>query len=329
MQKFESFRDFKTEEEQPLDPDAAGHFRTETFNQWVFDPVANIGMNIWFASGEGGGGQPFPNFLSTILIFIGKDKYTSISVGKGNHQDGVAAGNAFLTRIEPFKRWKIDFLGLLERTGSTDKPLLSRLDLIVDIKSPPIEQGTQGDRGEVGSSGAVPRIAIRYEQLCHITGSVQIGDRKIEVDALGVRSHRRNSASIYETGAVGHTWATAMFPSGRGFHLLSYQAAPNAEVNFLYGHYFDGERYFEATVTRFPYFSGINDAEKSALELQVGEKLLQVELETCPPFFTDIPPQGVRLTRSPARYMLDGEVGGGVLERSLMPQFAAGKNYQA
>lgn len=327
MAKFETVREFKVEDEYPLQAEAAGAYRTETFNQWAYDPVQNIGLNIWFASGQHGGGQPFPNFMSTVIIYLGETRFTMRGAGSGNHDGGIAAGNSFLTMIEPFKRWKIDSLGLLD-SGEGGAPLLGRLDLVVDIVTPPIEQGSQGDRGEVASSGTAPRTAIRYEQLCHITGLVRLGDRAIEIDALGVRSHRRNSASIYDSGAVGHSWATGLFPSGRGFHLLSRRTEPNAEVGSLYGHYFDGQRYREAEVTRYPYYTGGRGAEQSLLEMRVAGKTLEIQVESYPPQMSEIPPQGIRLTRAPAKYVLDGEAGGGVLERSLAPRFEAGGDYR-
>ena len=325
--KFESLTDFTVADEHPLQAESAGDFRSETFNQWAYDPVADVGLNIWFASGENGGMQ-FPHYMSTVIVFVGNEKYTAMrGVGSGNYPDGIAAGNCFLTRIEPFRRWTIDYLGLLdsETTGQTE---LSRMQLTVEIVSPPIEQGSQGDRGDVASSGTRPRRAIRYEQLCRITGRVEIGARHIDLNAYGMRSHRRNSDSIYDSGAVGHTWATALFPSGQGFHLLAYQVEPRGEVGFLYGHYFDGERYHEAEVTRFPYFSGNEGAEQSRLQMRVGDRVLDVFVESQPPL-AGTSASGIRLTRAAARFTLDGEVGGGVLERSLGAAIPSGGGFEA
>jgi len=339
MQKFEPQREFSVDEEFPLTPEGAGEYKTETYNQWVYDPIQKIGLNIWFASGQNGGGKPFPEFMCTVIVFRNGKTYTNHSDGYGNHAQGIAAGNAFLTMIEPYKRWRIEFLGLLQDNegpqggsgledlnSAQSERMLSRMDLIVEIVSPPIEQGTQGDRGDVASSGTVPRTAIRYEQLCRISGLVQLGAERMQVSAYGMRSHRRNSASIYDSGAVGHTWVTALFPSGRGFHLLSYQIQPRAEVGFLYGHYFDGKRYHDAKVVRFPYFSGVDGTERYTLELSVEGKLIEFELESHTPLI-NAPSKGPRLTRAPARLSFDGEIGGGVLERSLFVEFATGGEY--
>lgn len=333
MHKAEAIREFAASEEFPIQAGDEGAYRTETYNQWVYDPIADVGLNIWFASSE----RSFPNFLSTIIIYEGGRTWTAKSDGQGNPPAGVGGGSAFLKIVEPYKRLHIEQLGLLSpfdaigggTPAQNEGVELGRMDLAVDIASPPVEQGSQGDRGEAPSSGTVPRTAIRYEQLCRITGPIRIGERTIQLKAYGMRSHRRNSASIYDSGAVGHTWATAFFPSGRGFHLLSYQVEPSAKVGFLYGHYFDGERYHDAEVTRFPYYSGGSEPESYELEFKVQGRTIQVVVETLPPLHGTIPPHGIGLTRSPGRFRMDGEVGGGVLERSLAPRFQAGGFYPA
>ena len=332
--KFESARHFTVDDEYPLRPEQAGAYKTETYNQWVYDPVQDIGLNIWYASSDG----VFPNFMSTVIVFIKGETFVAKSQGDGNHANGVAAGNALLTIVEPFKHLQIEFLGLLRRNDGKSDPfaansdgerLLSRMNLRVDIVSPAIEQGTEGDRGEVASSGTVPRTALRYEQLCRISGPIEIGNRRIELNALGMRSHRRNSASIYASGAVGHTWVSGLFPSGHGFNFTTYMVQPDAELSSVSCHYFDGKIYHDAELLQFPYYSGATGKEQSTLAMRVNGKVLEVKIESLPPLLGIIPPQGVRLSRSAARFTLNGEVGGGVLERSLMPQFQGNRDYIA
>lgn len=337
MRKFATQDEFNDSDELPLQPATAGDYTSETYNHWVYDPDQHIGLNVWFASGQNGGGKPFPEFMATVIAFIDGETWIGTSDGHGNHPHGVAAGNAFLTISEPFKRLDIDFLGLLSRStgvaasgavGEGLEPQLSRMKLAVDIVSPPIEQGSQGDRGTEASSGTVPRTALRYEQLCRISGPIRIGSREIQLDALGMRSHRCNSASIYDSGAVGHTWATALFPGGQGFHLLSYQIEPTAEVGFLYGYYFDGDRYHEAEVLRFPYFTGERGKERFQLELLADGKRIEIAVESDAPL-VNLPPTGPQLSRSAARFHMNGEIGGGLLERSLKADFPRGGEYCA
>ena len=98
--KFQAVTEFAAADEQPLQAESAGDFKSETFNHWAYDPVADIGLNIWFASGENGGMQ-FPHFMSTVIVFLGNEKYTAMrGVGSGNYRDGIAAGNCFLAMIE-------------------------------------------------------------------------------------------------------------------------------------------------------------------------------------------------------------------------------------
>ena len=333
----EQQREFTSALEFPLMPETAGDYTSETYNHWVYDPVSRIGLNVWFASGQNGGGKTFPEFMATVIAFVDGETWIGSSEGHGNHPTGVAAGNAFLTIAEPYKRLQIDYLGLLKRSAGISRegavgdglePQLSRMQLAVDIVSPPIEQGSQGDRGTEAASGTRPRTALRYEQLCGMTGTIRIGAREMQLNALGMRSHRCNSASIYDSGAVGHTWATALFPSGKGFHMLSYQIEPKAEVGSLHGYYYDGERYQEAIVRRFPYFTGETGKEQYVLELEVDGRLIAIEVDSFAPL-VNFPQKGPQLSRSAAQFRMNGEVGGGLLERSLKTEFARGGEYRA
>ena len=331
MQKrFDAVTDFSSDDEQPLQPGNEGAYTTETYNLWVYDPAQDVGLNLWLASSD----KSFPKFMSTAIVFERGQIWAGRFDGNGNHPNGIGGGNIFATIVEPFRRLDVQMLGLLSNAAEGDVfaqanagAALAHMDLAVDIVTPPIEQGSQGDRGTEASSGTIPRTAIRYEQLCRVTGRVSVADRRVQIEAFGMRSHRRNSTSIYASGAVGHTWATALFPSGRGFHLLSYQIQPDAEVGFLYGHYFDGTRYHDAEVRKFPFYSGGTEPESYELELVVDGETIAVRCEAIPAIPGEIPNTDVLLTRSPARFTLDGEFGGGVLERSLSRRFRAGALY--
>ncbi len=333
LPKVEVIREFAEAAEFPLRPGEQGDYRAETYNCWVYDPVADVGLNVWFAAAD----TTFAAFLVTVILYDKGKLWYAQSQGSGNPTGLVAAGNGFLAITSPYKRLDIEFLGVVSPSGARGagtSPIdpsdlkLCRMELAVDIMTPPIEQGSQGDRGEKPASGTTPRAALRYEQLCRVTGPIRLGDRTIQLNAYGMRSHRRNSASIYDSGAVGHSWATALFPSGRGFHLLSYQIQPSAAVGALHGHYFDGVRYHDAEVTRFPYFTGALEPERYELELKVAGRPVQIQVKTQTPLYGEMPPpHSIRLTRSPGRFTLDGEVGGGVVERSLAAGFEVGGEY--
>ncbi len=326
---------FSEEDEFPLRPDEERTFMTETYNHWAYDPLQDIGINLWFGSGQGADSRGLSNFMSKISVFWRGQLFVATGAGEDNHESGIGAGNAFLTVEEPFKRLRIDYLGLI-RAGrlpceqpTREPPVeLGRLSLAIDIRTPPIEQGSQGDRGTVASSGTVPRNAIRYEQLCHVLGQVQIGSRSATVDALGMRSHRRNSSSIYASGAVGHSWAAALFPSGKGIHVINYRIEPDASVGSLYGYYFDGAEYHDGEVLRFPYYTGVAGEERSRIEMLAGGRFMAIDLTILPPLLSSFPPD-VRLSQSVVRFGMDGEIGGGLLERSLTGAYDVGGDYAA
>jgi hypothetical protein len=345
MSAYEVSAELETKDDYPLlraGPDCP--YRTETFNLWAYDPAAGIGLGTQFVATGG----DFSSFVANLLVFEGGDILVDQVRGGGLRPEGPGAGNAFATNLEPFKRWRYEFLGMLPRTSSRQSAraqaglapedsappaVLVSYNLSVDILTPPVEQGSQGDRGRTASSGTIPRTALRYEQLCRVRGALRLGKREIELDARGMRSHRRNSAGIYESGAVGHTWAAGLFPSGRGFHLLSYRHEPDSAARFRYGYWFDGERYHDAEVVKFPHYSGATEAERYELELRVGKRSIRIQGEGIAPMLSNLP-QGpgkkdVRLGRSPGRFVMEGEIGGGIFERSLRSDLPAGGEFVA
>lgn len=303
-------------------------YRTETFNLWLYDAAQKIGLNAHLVSSGG----DFSRFDGSVTLFDGPNILANTLRGDGVRPDGPGAGNLFGTILEPLKSWRYDYLGILRQTTSVASaggatlaelpPVLVGFELMVEMATPPIEQGSQGDRGVKPSSGTIARDARRYEQLCRVRGPLRIGSRTIMLDALGMRVHRRNSKSIYASGAVGHTWACRLFPSGRGFHLLAHRAGPEAVVNFCYGHYFDGERYHQAEVLKFPHFSGVVGDESYELVLRTDERTIVIQGHGIAPYLSVIP--DALLSRSPGHFTMDGEVGGGIFERSLGPAFRAG-----
>ena len=336
-----SRQSFSPADEQPLEPGKEGEYGSETYNLWVHDPTLDIGLNIWFASND----KSFPRWVCHAILFEQGGILFSETHGEVHAPNIINGGNGFLTLIEPFKRLRVDFIGMMAENsrrpheeGIAAAPgRVGRMELAVDIGSPPIEQGSQGDAAGDGDGSDTPayghtaRTAIRYEQLCRVTGPIRIGDRTIELDAYGVRSHRRNSTSIYANGAIGHSWIAAFFPDGRGVQLLSYQMVPDAAVGFLYCHYFDGERYREAEVERYPFFSGKLESEAFDFRIRVDGKVIEVMARTSLSLAGEIPCPAMKvpLTRSSARYMMDGMAGGGVLERSLGVDYQPGRYFAA
>src|SRR5262249_2077524 len=147
-----------------------------------------------------------------------------------------------------------------------------------------VETGSRGDRGQTASSGTIPRTALRYEQLCRLRGALRLGTRQVDLDALGMRAHRRNSASIYASGGGGHSSAPPPSPRRRGWHPLAYLRGPKGELGSCHAEYFDGERYHAAEVRKFPYYSGVAGPEAYELELSARGETIRIRGEGISPY---------------------------------------------
>jgi hypothetical protein len=328
---------FAPEDDLPLVVASPGSaYRHETYNLWGYDPTERVGVHMHLTAAGG----DFANFNATVVVFDGEDIYAREFSAKAQ-KHGLSGENVFVTCIEPLKLWRYEFMGLLARMNPASSQTASfeeapkesvAFDVEVESASPPVEQGSQGDDGVHASTGTVVRVASRYEQLAHIRGSLRIGERRLNLHALGMRVHRRNSTNMRETGTVGHSWATGLFPSGRGFHALAYMHPPEGKPGFLCGIYYDGKAHHPAEVLKFPYFSGRTDPEPYEIVLRVGGETLKIQGLPVPPYlrrFSRATMVDVGFSRAPGRFLLDGEVGGGLLDGSLHSDYPAGGHFEA
>lgn len=310
-------------------------FKQETFNLWVYDSKLEMGLTSQFAATD-----DLSQFRCDVVLFTKNGTYRRLSRGDGARRDGPGAGNVFATNLAPLKHWRYELLGMLDRQGESAAGMpasaLAAYQLDVVTISPPVEVGSQGDRGMTPSSGTMPRVALRYEQLCRARGPLRIEGETFAFDALGVRSHRRNSASIYASGAVGHTWISCLFPSGRGFHLLARRREPDGEVGFCYANYFDGLAYHEAEVVACPHFSGTETDEPFEAVIEVAGARISIAGESSAPQMSMVSNETIfsdrkieiRASRAAGRFLLEGENGGGVIERSLRADKTPGGYYR-
>jgi len=135
-----------------------------------------------------------------------------------------AGANSFYECVEPFRRWSVNYLGTMQISSADElrrgRPTagsraLVRYHLDVVTAAPPFPQGKLGMAPSAEVLNAIG--GTRYEQLFRVTGTVHIDNETIELAGAGVRTHRQGLRNM--TGWHGHSWQTALFPSGRGFHL--------------------------------------------------------------------------------------------------------------
>jgi hypothetical protein len=134
-----------------------------------------------------------------------------------------AGSNLVMTCVEPFRRWTVDFFGTVRLSYAEElaqsRPIegsrpVARLHVDVEIAAEPWRLGTLGMKDNPFAKSFFGED--RYEQLCRFTGWVAIEkEEPIRLSGMAMRTHRRGSRRM--AGWHGHSWQTALFPSGRGF----------------------------------------------------------------------------------------------------------------
>lgn len=171
----------------------------------------------------------------------------------------------------------------------------------------------------------------RYEQLYTATGSLTIdgGDRKAFTGS-GLRIRRQGVRRL--AGFWGHSWQSAVFPSGRAFGYIAYPPRPDGQPTFNEGYLFTGDgSLIPARVVEAPWLTKLQAlGEDVSLVLETADGAVRIEGETV--FSThDIHhdddmysmhalkkemPSFPALQQAGVRYRWDGEETYGMLERS-------------
>jgi hypothetical protein len=143
-----------------------------------------FGDSITVAFGDAGAevygvarvGATAENASAIALLFGGRDLVaTEMAAAEGAPElewDRAEAGDVRIETVEPLARWRAAFDG--DGGG---------FELELTALSPPIELSPATEVSAVsGTEG--------YEQLCHVTGTARIGERRVAIDCLGQRGHQ-------------------------------------------------------------------------------------------------------------------------------------------
>lgn len=248
--------------------------------------------------------------------------------------DGVcrtfAAGDLVFRHEKPFDTLSLSYEGAaLDTTFDAmveGRPGDRRAQIAVEVEVkcalPPWISGTliadAKEQFDEGFAGAY--ISPRYEQLCTARGTVKVGDDDFSFTGTALRIHRQGPR---DTGGFwGHCWPSALFPSGRGFGALAFPERPDAPT-FNEGFVFLDGRMIPATLVDAdaPWIRRLQGSgEDVPLTLRTVEgDEIRIEGET---LFTSTMPGGSSefapaLQQAGVRYVWDGEVSYGMLERSM------------
>ena len=198
---------------------------------------------------------------------------------------------------------------------------------------PPWVQGTlsaeSGERLKTSIEGALMGGA-RYEQLFRATATLTTGAEQHDFTGTGLRIRRQGVRRL--AGFWGHSWQSALFPSGRAFGYIAYPPRPDGEPTFNEGYVFGGDGgLVPARVVEAPWLTTLRPrGENVALTLETRTETVHIEGETIlsthdvyhddKMFSSEALRQEMSsfpaLQQAGVRYRWDGEEAFGMLERS-------------
>ena len=162
----------------------------------------------------------------------------------------LGAGGLGFRCIEPFDTWTMTFDGKAVQTSSQDLIEGRKDGPLVDVSFsveatmavPPWVQGAlsaeSGERLKTSIEGKLMG-GPRYEQLFRATGTLKVGADEHGFTGTGLRIRRQGVRKL--AGFWGHSWQSALFPSGRAFGYIAYPPRPDGEPTFNEGYLFDGD----------------------------------------------------------------------------------------
>jgi len=255
--------------------------------------------------------------------------------GAANNASGLpairSAGPLRIECVEPFRRWNMDFTGTAQQstnsselTGATGtSPIALTFHAEAEMAAPPWLMGGMTPEAArqmaSGSAGALMG-GLRYEQLCRITGWIEIDGARSEMDATGMRVRRQGARNM--GAALGHCQHSALFPSGRAFGAIIMAPGPEGPIAFNEAFVLmpDGRK-LGASVIEAPWMTRLQQGGDASLLLRTEEGDVRVDGQVLLSLFdqhlfemadTSVLHQGT------ARYTWAGEETIGLIERCTL-----------
>ena len=243
----------------------------------------------------------------------------------------LAAGPLRFQCVEPFRHWRVDFDGLVAtldvRThlrggvakvglhdGHDVQPVGLRLE--AHAETPPWFQGSHEPEGHFVAG------EHRFEQLCAVTGEVEVAGTVTPFTGGALRVHRKGGDRNDYGNFRGHNWQSARFPSGRAFGFIHYRPQSDGTPTYREGWLLDGGEVVPAHVEGTPWMTDTRSSgEDVSFRLRTAAGEIRIDGET---FVSSLrPPRPVGdgtsfplLQSGIARYRWDGEEAYGMVERS-------------
>jgi hypothetical protein len=320
--------------DQPDDPEMR-----ESVNMWTWDDGGEVGLP---RVGVEAVASTWGTHDVQVNLAFADGRVFNVFAAEPVHQrlgdDGRArilgAGPLSFELIEPYRHWRARIDGPAVQTSTqaqidgwfpgTAGPMVDiELDLDIRSAAPPWECGTlleeAGrvlDTQEEGDLMGGPR----FEQLFRSTGTLRVGDESYPINGSGLRIRRtgvRRLATFW-----GHTWQSAIFPSGRGFGCNNYPPRADGKPTFNEGYLFEGDgELVPARITQAPWLRRLEaSGDDVSVVLETNSGSHTIHGETLLSTFMVMPPEiggGLNLQQAIVRYVWDGETAIGMLERSM------------
>ena len=315
-----------------LDPNAdlvAG----ENHAFWVFDNAGEFALLNCHVQAGGVPGQSWPDWETRRVGFgiaAPDDRlFVDWVIENGTTADALVVGGWTFRCVDPFVKWTATYRGrprastvAEHRAGVVD---LSgergevEVDLELSMALPPWIQGDFAEDLPGRETGLMFIGIPRYEQLYRATGEIRLEGVAHPIEATGLRTHRygqRTTALM-----AGHSWLSALFPSGRAFGSMRFPGPGGADL-FREAWVTGPDGLVGAKLLESPWLTSLDcTGETWTVALDTPDGPAEISGETLAVSYSmgmgvNHAPGSFVLAHGMGRFTWDGEVACGLIERS-------------
>jgi hypothetical protein len=300
---------------------------------WIFDDAGEIALLNCHVQAGGVPSQTWPDWATRRVGFAiaAPDERLFIDwvVESGTTSDSLVVGGWTFRCVEPFLRWTAKYRGAPRETttteqrdgviGLTGKRTPVTADLELSMALPPWIQGDFAEDMPGRDTGLQFIGTPRYEQLYRVAGEIRIDGVAHPISATGVRSHRYGPRTL--TMMKGHSWLTALFPSGRAFGSMRFPDPAGGDL-FREAWVSGDDGLVGARVLDSPWLTSLDCiGERWTVKLDTPDGPTEIHGETLAVSYSmgmgvDHTPGSYVLAHGMGRFEWDGEITCGLIERS-------------
>ena len=300
---------------------------------WMFDDAGEFALLNCHVQAGGVADQTWPDWSTRRVAFAlaapGGGLFVDWVVERGTSADSLIAGGWTFRCVDPFVRWTATYRGTPRATTTAEaraglvdlsgERVPVEVDLELTMALPPWIQGAFAE-DMAGRETGLTFIGIpRYEQLARVVGEIRIDGITHPIAATSLRTHRYGRRTL--TLMRGHSWLTALFPSGRAFGSMRFPDPVGGDL-FREAWVTGAGGLVGARVLDSPWLTGLDCVgETWTVTLDTPDGVTAIRGETVAVSYS----MGLGVNPAPGSYVLahamgrfecDGEQTYGLIERS-------------